>query len=102
VDTERGPVACGLSHAWRDGTGSVAQLIVCLTRPRHWHLRRAGNIKRPFLALQAADDPAFSDRVREIVPVRALAENPHTVYVETPTGAWLRLEESVVPCPLAG
>jgi predicted alpha/beta-fold hydrolase len=40
----------------------------------------------PLLALQARDDPAFCDAVREIIPLEEMRRNPSIIYMETAKG----------------
>lgn len=46
----------------------------------------SGDIQVPTLCLQAHDDPAFSDKTRDIVPLTALQSNENILYVETEKG----------------
>lgn len=45
-----------------------------------------GGIQIPTLYLQPHDDPAFSDKTRDIVPLSALETNENILYVETEKG----------------
>lgn len=66
-------------------------------------------VMTPLLCVQSSDDPLFLSRVRDMVPIERLRENPHVMYLEVPYGGhlsfvqgWFSIEDETYLDKIAG